>query len=157
MSSKSKKSCWRAMALASHGQLFNTRPRFFALGGCNLVLFHVLTSVPEFFCDFGPETENEAIINTKGGKIAPKKSMESFIKKSREGLIREAILGRAINAGICPRGAGFARDILSKSKRGYHALALQSGQVSLPMKASGKEEEKCGDLFVMEPLAWKRR
>lgn len=90
-----------------------------------VVIFHVLSNIPEFFYDLGKEPKYAQGTKTlEGWERALKDSINKFMSEARQILMDAHIPGKAINIDIHERKEGIARDIISESHQGYSAVVV---------------------------------
>ncbi len=90
-----------------------------------VVLLHVLSSIPEFFYDLGKEPKAPQGTRTlRGWEMALKDSLNEFMGKAHQILIDAHIPGNAISIDMHERREGIARDIISESHQGYSAVVV---------------------------------
>jgi nucleotide-binding universal stress UspA family protein len=90
-----------------------------------VVLFHVLSSLPEFFYDLG-ETPRipQATATIVGCEIALRESINKFMSEARDVLIHSGISEDAVDIYIQDREEGIARDIIRESGHEYCAVII---------------------------------
>jgi nucleotide-binding universal stress UspA family protein len=90
-----------------------------------VVLFHVLSSLPEFFYDLG-ETPRipQATATIVGCEIALRESINKFMSEARDILISAGISEEGVDSYIQDREEGIARDIIRESAHGYSAVIV---------------------------------
>lgn len=93
--------------------------------GTKVVLFHVLSTLPEFFYDLG-ETPRipQATATLVGCEIVLRESMNKFMSEARDVLIHSGISEEAVDIYIQDREEGVARDIIKESGHGYSAVIV---------------------------------
>jgi nucleotide-binding universal stress UspA family protein len=90
-----------------------------------VVLFHVLSSLPEFFYDLGetpriPQTTATIV----GCEIALRESINKFMSEARDILVRAGISEERVEIYIHDREEGIARDIIRESGHEYSAVII---------------------------------
>ncbi len=91
-----------------------------------VVLFNVLTKVPESFIDL----ENKIpayryrIVSVEAWEQQQEKAIREFMEKGKAILLESGFPDEAITIRIDERKIGIARDIAAESKNGYKALAV---------------------------------
>ena len=90
-----------------------------------ILLFHVLSAVPEFFCDLGVEPEyHQSILNIHAWEGALRESMKTFMDDATQILTKAGFPQDAITIKIKVKDQGVARDIISEMDRGYQTVML---------------------------------
>lgn len=90
-----------------------------------VVLYHVLSSLPEFFYDLGEKPRiPKATATIFACEIALKDSLDRFMSEARDILIDADIPDEAIDIEIHEREEGIARDIIKESRHGYRAVIV---------------------------------
>jgi len=91
----------------------------------DVILFHVMTRIPESFFDLEKEPQfRYKIANIKAWETQQEKIIEEFFAKGRQILSLAGFPPEAVIVDIQERRAGIARDILAESQRGYDAIVL---------------------------------
>lgn len=91
----------------------------------DVVLFHVITRVPESFWDLEKEhTYHYRIADVRTWEIQQEKIIEEFMAQARQVLQDSGFPQEAVMANIQERKAGIARDILVESQNGYSAVVV---------------------------------
>jgi nucleotide-binding universal stress UspA family protein len=88
-----------------------------------VVLFHVLSKVPEFFYDLGKNPPHRGEVINKW-ETALRDSIENFMSQARQLLIDGGIPHNAMEIKIRSIEAGITRDIIAESMSGYRALVV---------------------------------
>jgi nucleotide-binding universal stress UspA family protein len=90
-----------------------------------VVLFHVLSSLPEFFYDLG-ETPRipQATATIVGCEIALRESINRFMSEAQDILVRAGISEERVEIYIHDREEGIARDIIRESGHGYSVVIV---------------------------------
>ena len=90
--------------------------RIFPPEETHVVLYHVMSRMPEFFYDLGMEHQrDETMVNLEGWEKALEESMVKFMHEAREVLLSANIPPGEITTGIHERRKGVARDIIAES------------------------------------------
>ena len=118
-------------------------------------LFHVLPEAPESFFDQGATHETAAFESQIGQwKINRSSGIERFMHAAEEALSFNGFPSGSILTTIEPRQEGIARDIISKSRNGYAAVAIgRRGFGELPEYMLGSIAAKLADTIDHVPLA----
>jgi nucleotide-binding universal stress UspA family protein len=98
---------------------------------CQIVLFHVLSDVPEAFKDL----KGEEFINARQFPIETWRELrgtfiKNFMEKARAVLIDAGFESKAVEVSVPDLKSGIARDIHNESLRGYAALVVGRTGVS---------------------------
>lgn len=94
-------------------------------GGFEVVLFHVMTKVPESFWDLEKEPVFQyRIANVSAWEKQQQQMIETFMENARKVLLDEGLPNDAVQVNIHARKAGIARDIISESHNGYSAVVV---------------------------------
>ena len=120
-----------------------------------LEFFHVRAEVPEAFFDEGEtaatatyETEIETWKNSRDTQI------NRFMEDVQKSFIGAGFPSGSVSVSVQPRKIGIARDIISKSKRGYAAVVIgRNGFGTLPEFMIGSIASKLADAVAHIPLA----
>jgi nucleotide-binding universal stress UspA family protein len=91
-----------------------------------VVLYHVVTRVPESFVEFGekPHAYPYGLVSVEEWEQKQQKAIESFMQKATSILLKAGFDEEAIEVKIEDRKIGIARDIVAESQKGYRALVL---------------------------------
>jgi nucleotide-binding universal stress UspA family protein len=93
--------------------------------GAEVVLFHVMTRVPESFWDLESNPAYRyRIANVEDWEKQQERSIGEFIAKARVILSDAGFEGEKIGATVQERKDGIARDIISESHKGYDAVVV---------------------------------
>lgn len=96
-----------------------------------VVLFHVLTTVPEALYDFEKDMERELDPVAASAFIAEKKkAIGGFMDRCRQTLMEKGFSGEQVEIRIEHRKQGVARDIIAVASQGFTALVLGRTGVS---------------------------
>ena len=91
-----------------------------------LVLFSVMSRVPESFYDLRSDDFNPAALSrVRIWENSRKALMEEFMVRSRNKLIAGGFKPEQIEVKIAGKQKGVARDILAEARKGYDALVLR--------------------------------
>jgi nucleotide-binding universal stress UspA family protein len=120
-----------------------------------LELFHVLTEAPEPFFDESAtaataayETEIATWKASRGTQIS------RFMDDAQKSFLDAGFPSGSVSVSVQPRKIGIARDIISKSKRGYAAVVIgRNGFGTLPEFMIGSIASKLADAVAHIPLA----
>lgn len=91
-----------------------------------VVLFHVVTRVPESFIDFEKKVPayRYRIVSVEAWEKQQQKGIQGFMEKARGMLLDAGFPDEAITLRIDDRKVGIARDIAAESRNGYKALVV---------------------------------
>ncbi|MGA2403365.1 MAG: universal stress protein, partial [Syntrophobacteraceae bacterium] len=91
-----------------------------------VVLFHVLTKVPESFIDLEKKTPayRYRIVSVEAWEQQQEKAIREFMEKAKAILLEAGFPDEAITLKIDDRKIGIARDIAAESQNGYKALVV---------------------------------
>lgn len=91
-----------------------------------VVLFHVVTRVPESFIDFEKKTPayRYGLVSVDVWEEQQQKAIRAFMEKARSILLDVGFPNEAITLKIEDRKIGIARDIVAESRNGYKALVV---------------------------------
>ncbi|MFH1351543.1 MAG: universal stress protein [Pseudomonadota bacterium] len=90
-----------------------------------IVLFHVMSEVPEIFYDLGKKRKpRQELINLEVWERRVKDLMDRFMSKARQLLIHAGVPDEGITIKIQDRKTGIARDIIAESAHDYEAVIL---------------------------------
>jgi len=91
----------------------------------DVVLYHVMTKIPESFWDLEKEPAFQSkIINIKAWETQQEKMIEDFMDKAERILLEAGIPREMVRVNIHERREGIARDIVTESTRGYAAVVV---------------------------------
>jgi nucleotide-binding universal stress UspA family protein len=90
-----------------------------------VVLFHVMTKVPESFWDIEKEPAyRHKVAATRAWELQQKKEIQEFMEKARQLFLDQNVPEDAISIKIQERKVGIARDILYESQNDYHGVVV---------------------------------
>lgn len=90
-----------------------------------VVLFHVLTRIPESFWDLEKEpTYDYRIVSIGAWEAQQKEMIENFMRRARELLDEKGFPGDSVVVDIHERQEGIARDIVTEGRKGYDAVIV---------------------------------
>ncbi len=91
-----------------------------------VVLYHVVTRVPESFIDSGQKAPayRYRLVSVDAWEEKQRQTIESFMEKARSILLNAGFPDDAVTVKIEDRQAGIARDIVAESRSGYRALVV---------------------------------
>lgn len=91
-----------------------------------VVLYHVVTRVPESFIDYGAKTQayHYGLVSVEEWEEKQRKAIESFMDKAKSILLNAGFADDAVTVRVEDRQTGIARDIIAESRNGYRALVL---------------------------------
>ncbi len=96
-----------------------------------VVLFHVMTKIPDSFWDLEREPAYDYRIVSIGAWEAQQKEMiEDFMQKSREFLLEQGFPHDSVDIRVHERREGIARDIIAEARKGYDAVVVGRRGVS---------------------------
>lgn len=137
------------------GETLKFLTRFSPFKEFELVLFSVMSRVPESYYDLGSEAFHpSALSRVRVWENSRKALMEEFMTRSRNKLIAGGFKPEQVRVVIAGRDKGVARDILAEARKGYHALVLRRrgwANAVLPL-ALGSVSTKVLDKAVDVPV-----
>ena len=91
-----------------------------------VVLYHVVTRVPESFIDFGEKAPAYPyqLVSVDDWEEKQRKAIRSFMEKARSILLNAGFPDDAVTVKIEDRKTGIVQDIVAESINGYRALVL---------------------------------
>lgn len=91
-----------------------------------VVLYHVVTRVPESFIDFGKKAPayHYGLVSVAEWEEKQQIAIRSFMEKARSILLKAGFADDAVTVRIEDRHTGIAQDIVAESQNGYRALVL---------------------------------
>jgi hypothetical protein len=94
-----------------------------------VVLFHVVTRVPESFIDLEKRIPayRYRIVSVEPWEKQQQKAVRDFMEKAEAILLDAGFPNEAITLKIDDRNIGIARDIAAESRNGYKALVIGGG------------------------------
>ena len=99
--------------------------------GVKIVLFHIMTKVPESFLDLERQpTFNYRIADIREWERQQEKAIQEFMEQACEELYAAGIPKNSVKVGIRERKVGIARDIIAESRSGYHTVVVGRRGVS---------------------------
>ena len=106
--------------------------QFFSPNRIEVVLFHVLTQIPESFWDI----EQDPTLILKEATLSDwrdhqKKKIQELMESARQLFLDRGMPENAVSAKIQERQVGIARDIIHESQREYNAVILGRWGMSL--------------------------
>lgn len=122
--------------------------------GTEIVLFHVMSKVPEAFWDLEKDPAWQQKVQTvRGWEIQQEKKIHDFMKRARQVFADAHFPESAVRVDVRQREEGIARDIGAESRRGYNAVILGRRGLSALQDLSlggvaGKVVLKATDLAV---------
>jgi len=119
-----------------------------------VVLFHVMTKVPESFWDLDKDLAYRYnIANIKAWEDQQQKVIDEFMAQARQILLEAGVAQEAVIIDIHERQAGIARDILAESLKGYNAVVLgRKGLSELKDLVIGSTANKLVERLVDVPV-----
>jgi len=119
-----------------------------------VVLFHVMTKVPESFWDVEKEPayrHKEA--TTRAWELQQKKEIQEFMEKARRLFLDQNVPEDAVRIKIQERKVGIARDIIYESQNDYHGVVVgRWGMSQLKDFLSGSIANKLIGRLINVPL-----
>lgn len=119
-----------------------------------VVLFHVMTKVPESFWDIekGPEFQYN-IVNIQAWESQQQQMIDEFMTQATRVLSDAGVLHERILVRITERKAGIARDIMAEAQEGYDAVvAGRKGLSELKDLVIGSIATKLVEKLVNVPI-----
>ena len=99
--------------------------RLFPPNRMEVVLFHVMTKVPESFWDIEKEpTYRHKQASTRAWELQQKKEIQEFMEKARQLFLDQNVPEDAVSIKIQERKVGIARDIIYESQNDYHGVVV---------------------------------
>ncbi|MGC8493712.1 MAG: universal stress protein [Syntrophobacteraceae bacterium] len=91
-----------------------------------VVLYHVVTRVPESFIDYGQkgQTYNYRLINVDEWEEKQARTIDSFMATAKSIFLNAGFAEEAVTVRIEDRQTGIAQDMVAESQMGYRALVL---------------------------------
>ena len=99
--------------------------RIFPVDNTKVDLLHIRMDLPESFLDFSIDpalTPGISSISSWSNRMTDK--INAFMSEAKKILTDAGFLSELVNIKIQPKEAGFARDILKKSKTGYNLVVI---------------------------------
>ena len=99
--------------------------RLFPPDQANIVLFHVISAVPENFWDIEKEPLYPSNMNaTSAWKIEQNKDIQEFMEKARQLFLNRNFSKNMVSINIKKRKKGIARDIAHESGHNYNGVVV---------------------------------
>ncbi len=99
--------------------------RLFPPNRMEVVLFHVMTKVPESFWDIEKEPAyRQEAATTRAWELQQKKEIQEFMEKARRLFLEQNVPEDAVSIKIQERKVGIARDIMYESQNDYHGVVV---------------------------------
>ena len=119
-----------------------------------VVLFHVMTKVPESFWDLEKEPAFRYNIgNIKAWEEQQQKVIEEFMTQAGQILLEAGVAREAVTIDIHERQAGIARDILAEALNGYDGVVVgRKGLSELKDLVIGSTANKLVERLVDVPV-----
>jgi nucleotide-binding universal stress UspA family protein len=90
-----------------------------------IVLFHVMTKIPESFWDLEKEPAfYHKFANIRAWEIQQERVIQAFMDGASQSLLDAGIPGESFKSVVQVRKEGIARDIVAESRNNYHAVVL---------------------------------
>ncbi len=128
--------------------------KILSLQQAEIVLFHVITRVPESFWDLEKEPAyHYRIANVSEWERQQEKMLELFMDEARQILLSAGLPQDSLTVKIQDRKEGIARDIISESRNGYDAVVLgRKGLSQLKDLVLGSIADKLIGKLVHAPM-----
>ena len=119
-----------------------------------VVLFHVMTKVPESFWDVEKEPAySHKVATTRAWELQQKKEIQEFMEKARRLFLDQNAPEDAVRIKIQERKVGIARDIIYESQNDYHGVVVgRWGMSQLKDFLSGSIANKLIGRLINVPL-----
>ena len=119
-----------------------------------VVLFHVMTKVPESFWDVEKEPAySHKVATTRAWELQQKKEIQEFMEKARRLFLDQNVPEDAVRIKIQERKVGIARDIIYESQNDYHGVVVgRWGMSQLKDFLSGSIANKLIGRLINVPL-----
>jgi len=119
-----------------------------------VVLFHVVTKVPESFWDLEREPAfRYRIANIQSWEDQQQKMIDDFMTRAVQILLDAGVPREAVTVSIQERKAGIARDIIAESSNGYDAVVVgRKGLSELKDLVMGSIANKLVERLVDVPI-----
>jgi len=119
-----------------------------------VVLFHVMTKVPESFWDVEKEPAySNKVATTRAWELQQKKEIQEFMEKARRLFLDQNVPEDAVRIKIQERKVGIARDIIYESQNDYHGVVVgRWGMSQLKDFLSGSIANKLIGRLINVPL-----
>ena len=119
-----------------------------------VVLFHVMTKVPESFWDVEKEPAySNKVATTRAWELQQKKEIQEFMEKARRLFLDQNAPEDAVRIKIQERKVGIARDIIYESQNDYHGVVVgRWGMSQLKDFLSGSIANKLIGRLINVPL-----
>ncbi|RLB84494.1 MAG: hypothetical protein DRH24_04845 [Deltaproteobacteria bacterium] len=99
--------------------------RLFPPNRMEVVIFHVMTKVPESFWDVEKEPAyRKEVATTRAWELQQKKEIQEFMEKARQLFLEQNVPEDAVSIKIQERKVGIARDIIHESQNDYHGVVM---------------------------------
>jgi nucleotide-binding universal stress UspA family protein len=91
-----------------------------------VVLYHVVTRVPESFIDFEAKAPayHYGLVSVEEWEEKQRKAIRTFMEQGRSILLRAGFPEEAVRVKVEDRKIGIVRDMVAESQNGYRALVL---------------------------------
>jgi nucleotide-binding universal stress UspA family protein len=121
---------------------------------CEVVLFHVLTRVPESFWDLQREPAYQyRIADVKEWEAQQERVLHEFLAASTELLYAAGLPREAVTVRVQDRAAGIARDIIEASQQGFDMVVVgRRGLSELKDFVMGSIANKLVEKLVHVPI-----
>ncbi len=98
---------------------------YFREFGTKITLYSVYDAMPKYLRDLGKDPQfKKTFDEVQSWEIQKKRDLESFLEKSRNGLVEAGIEKSKIKMKLQKKAVGIARDIVSEAHSGYGALMI---------------------------------
>ncbi|MGD8448745.1 MAG: universal stress protein [Desulfobacterales bacterium] len=99
--------------------------RLFPPSRMEVVLFHVMSQIPESFWDIEKEPAyRQEAGNKTAWELRQKKEIQNFMEKARRLFLEQNVSEDAVRVKVQERKVGIARDILYESQDDYHGVVV---------------------------------
>lgn len=97
--------------------------------GSHIVIYQVLSAVPEVFWDLGNDPAwKEKIETIRAWETAQNQRAEIFMKRAASVFTDAGFPADAVKTRISRQNQGIARDLVAESRKGYDILAISRGE-----------------------------
>ena len=116
------------LAVDGSDQAFETvryASRLFPTSRIEVVLFHVMSQIPESFWDIEKEpVYRQEAGNTTAWQLQQKKEIRDFMEKARRLFLEQNVSEDTVRVKVQDRKVGIARDIIYESQDDYHGVVV---------------------------------
>jgi nucleotide-binding universal stress UspA family protein len=120
----------------------------------HLVLFHVLSSVPEGFWDLQTDHRSAATVKqVHAWEAEHRKNIKAYMESARQLLLKAGVPPDAVTVKIQNRKKGFARDIIREAQNNYEAVfTRRRGMTGLKRIVLGSIATKLVEKLTFIPM-----